>query len=118
MRARKLVILTLIIVALLSGACAPIDKYRATVPELRATLLLANLSPQSDLDKLTPQQVRAKGNRLLMLLKGKPLTDALIAEAAEIAATEVSPIDDVRADRQYRLDIVSYLVRDGLTKLR
>ena len=52
------------------------------------------------------------------LLSGKPLTDALIAEAAVLAATEVSPIDDVRADRQYRLDIVSYLVRDGLTKLR
>ena len=52
------------------------------------------------------------------LLGGKPLTDALIAEAAALAATEVSPIDDVRADRQYRLDIVSYLVRDGLSKLR
>ena len=52
------------------------------------------------------------------LLAGKPLSDALIEEAALLAATEVSPIDDVRADKQYRLDIVSYLVRDGLTKLR
>jgi carbon-monoxide dehydrogenase medium subunit len=52
------------------------------------------------------------------LLAGKPLSDALIEEAAALAATEVSPIDDVRADKQYRLDIVSYLVRDGLTKLR
>ena len=80
MRARKLGILTLIIVALLSGACAPVEKYRATAPELRATLLLANLSPQSDLDKLTPQQVRAKGNRLLMLLKGKPVAVASVSE--------------------------------------
>ncbi len=52
------------------------------------------------------------------LLAGKPLTDALIEEAAALAPTEVSPIDDVRADRQYRLDIVSYLVRDALNKLR
>ncbi len=52
------------------------------------------------------------------LLAGKPLSDAFIEEAALLAATEVSPIDDVRADKQYRLDIVSYLVRDGLTKLR
>ena len=52
------------------------------------------------------------------LLGGSPLSDALIQEAAALAATEVSPIDDVRADRQYRLDIVSYLVRDALTKLR
>ena len=52
------------------------------------------------------------------LLAGRELTDALIEEAAALAATEVSPIDDVRADRQYRLDIVSYLVRDALSKLR
>ena len=52
------------------------------------------------------------------LLAGKALTDALIDEAAALAPTEVSPIDDVRADRQYRLDIVSYLVRDALNKLR
>ena len=52
------------------------------------------------------------------LLASNPLSDALIGEAAALAATEVSPIDDVRADRQYRLDIVSYLVRDGLTQLR
>ncbi len=52
------------------------------------------------------------------LLNSQTLNDALIAEAAALAATEVSPIDDVRADRQYRLDIVSYLVRDALTKLR
>ena len=52
------------------------------------------------------------------LLAGKTLTDALIDEAAALAPTEVRPIDDVRADRQYRLDIVSYLVRDALNKLR
>jgi CO/xanthine dehydrogenase FAD-binding subunit len=52
------------------------------------------------------------------LINGKPLTDALIAQAAALAATEVSPIDDVRADKQYRLDIVAYIVRDALTKLR
>ena len=52
------------------------------------------------------------------LLNSGSLSDATIAEAAELAATEVSPIDDVRADRQYRLDIVSYLVRDALNQLR
>lgn len=51
------------------------------------------------------------------LLKGRKLDAALIAEAAALAATEVSPIDDVRADRQYRLDMVSYIVRDALGKL-
>lgn len=51
------------------------------------------------------------------LLAGKKLDKALIAEAAALATTEVSPIDDVRADRQYRLDMVSYIVRDALGKL-
>ena len=51
------------------------------------------------------------------LLADKTLDDALIAEAAALAATEVNPSDDVRADRQYRLDLVSYIVRDALGKL-
>ena len=51
------------------------------------------------------------------LLKGRKLDAVLIAEVAALAATEVSPIDDVRADRQYRLDMVSYIVRDALGKL-
>ena len=51
------------------------------------------------------------------LLAGRALDEALINEAAALAATEVSPIDDVRADRQYRLDMVSYIVRDALGKL-
>ncbi|MPN57114.1 hypothetical protein SDC9_204808 [bioreactor metagenome] len=65
---------------------------------------------------VAPMPLRLKKTEAL--LAGKPLSDALIEEAALLAATEVSPIDDVRADKQYRLDIVSYLVRDGLTKLR
>ena len=51
------------------------------------------------------------------LLAGRALDEALINEAAALAAPEVSPIDDERADRQYRLDMVSYIVRDALGKL-
>lgn len=80
MHTRKLGILTLVIVALLSGACTSIEKYQAIAPDLRTTLLIANLSPQSDFDKLTPQQVRAKGDRLLTLLKGQPVAVASVSE--------------------------------------
>jgi len=52
------------------------------------------------------------------LLSGKQLTPELIEQAAALAATEVKPIDDVRADKQYRLDIVSYIVRDALNQLQ
>ena len=52
------------------------------------------------------------------LLAGKPLTDALIEEAAKLAQTEVSPIDDVRASKAYRLDVTEVIVRNGLRAVR
>lgn len=51
------------------------------------------------------------------LLEGKSLTDGLIEEAAKLARTEVSPIDDVRASKEYRLDVVEVIVRRGLKEL-
>ncbi len=80
------------------------------------TVLRANGEYRIAMGSVAPTPLRLPKTEAL--LGGKPLSDALIAEAAVLAATEVSPIDDVRADRQYRLDIVSYLVRDGLSKLR
>lgn len=52
------------------------------------------------------------------LLSGKPLTDALIDEAAKLAQTEVSPIDDVRASKAYRLDVTEVIVKNGLRAVR
>ncbi|HWP22497.1 MAG TPA: xanthine dehydrogenase family protein subunit M [Candidatus Cryosericum sp.] len=52
------------------------------------------------------------------LLAGKPLTDALIKEAAKLAQTEVSPIDDVRASKAYRLDVTEVIVKNGLMAVR
>lgn len=48
------------------------------------------------------------------LLVGKELTAELIVEAAEMAATECSPIDDQRASREYRLEMVRVWVRHAL----
>jgi CO/xanthine dehydrogenase FAD-binding subunit len=48
------------------------------------------------------------------VLKGQPLTDSLVEEAAQIAAQECSPIDDVRGTANYRLRAVVHLVRRGL----
>lgn len=52
------------------------------------------------------------------LLAGKAITDELIEEAAKLARTEVSPIDDVRASKAYRLDVVEVIVRNSLKALR
>ena len=48
------------------------------------------------------------------LVNGKPLTETLIEEAAKLARTEVSPISDVRASKEYRLDVVEVIVRNSL----
>lgn len=48
------------------------------------------------------------------LLAGKKLTSELIREAAEMAATECSPISDQRATREYRLEMVRVWVRHAL----
>lgn len=51
------------------------------------------------------------------LLSGKQLTPALIEQAAELARTEVSPIDDVRASKEYRLEVVGVIARRSLEQL-
>lgn len=51
------------------------------------------------------------------LLEGKDLTEELIEEASNLAQTEVSPISDVRASKEYRLDVVKVIVRRSLTAL-
>jgi carbon-monoxide dehydrogenase medium subunit len=48
------------------------------------------------------------------LLRGKPLTGALLKEAAAAAAAESSPISDQRASAEYRRWIVEALTRRGL----
>jgi aerobic carbon-monoxide dehydrogenase medium subunit len=48
------------------------------------------------------------------LLRGKPLTAALLKEAGALAATEASPIDDQRSSAENRRWIVEALTRRGL----
>ncbi len=45
------------------------------------------------------------------------ITDEVIGQAAELGQTEVKPIGDVRADKQYRLDMVAYIIRHGVKEL-
>ncbi len=51
------------------------------------------------------------------LLKGKPLSDALLDEAAQTAAAETLPIDDVRSYASYRQKVIAMMVRHGLEDL-
>jgi aerobic carbon-monoxide dehydrogenase medium subunit len=51
-------------------------------------------------------------------LLGKKLTDESIEEAASAASSECRPIDDHRAAREYRCDMVYVLTRRALTQIK
>ena len=42
-------------------------------------------------------------------LNGKSFTDDVLAQAGEIASSEAKPIDDLRASRQFRFDLIKVL---------
>ncbi len=47
-------------------------------------------------------------------LKGKKLTDALAAEAAELALEAIAPISDLRSSKEYRIHMCRIMVKRGL----
>lgn len=55
-----------------------------------------------------PKAMRAK--KAEAVLKGKKITDALLARAGEIASTEADPISDIYASEEYRRELIKVLV--------
>jgi xanthine dehydrogenase iron-sulfur cluster and FAD-binding subunit A len=68
------------------------------------------------LGSVAPTPMRARGAEAA--LAGRPLTDETILAAADAAAADCSPIDDVRASAWYRRRIVRALVHDALQAAR
>ena len=66
------------------------------------------------LGAVAPTPLRA--TKTEALLRGKPLTAALLKEAAAMAASESSPISDQRSSAEYRRWIVEALTRRGLVQ--
>jgi aerobic carbon-monoxide dehydrogenase medium subunit len=64
------------------------------------------------LGAVAPTPLRAAKTEAL--LRGKPLSGALLKEAAAMAASESSPISDQRSSAEYRRWIVEALTRRGL----
>jgi len=56
-----------------------------------------------------PTPMRAK--QAEEVLKGKKITDALLAKAGQIAFTEADPISDIYASEEYRRELVKVLVK-------
>jgi carbon-monoxide dehydrogenase medium subunit len=84
-----------------------------------ATLILKRDGKVKDvrigLGAVAPIPFRAK--KAEEILKDGKITEASINEAAKMAASESSPIDDHRASKEYRLLMVETLVRRSLKKL-
>lgn len=77
------------------------DAAKNTVQEVRIGLAA-----------VAPTPIRA--NKTEALLRGKPLSPALVHEAGLLAASESRPIDDQRSSAEYRQWIVEALTRRGL----
>jgi CO/xanthine dehydrogenase FAD-binding subunit len=52
------------------------------------------------------------------VLQGKPVAPELVAQAREMAAAAIEPIDDIRSTAKYRLAVASNLVAEFLEQLR
>ena len=50
------------------------------------------------------------------ILRGKPITDAVLQEMGEVAATECDPTDDNRGSAEYKREMVKVLVRRAATE--
>jgi carbon-monoxide dehydrogenase medium subunit len=61
------------------------------------------------LGSVAPAPMRAK--KAEDILKGKKISDALLAEAGQVASEEASPTADVQASEEYRRDLVKVLVK-------
>jgi CO/xanthine dehydrogenase FAD-binding subunit len=63
---------------------------------------------------VAPRPIRAK--KAEAALKGKVLSDKLVQEASEIAASEASPRDSIRGEAWYRSEMVKVLVKRAIMK--
>lgn len=80
------------------------------------TVLKCNEEYRIAFGSVAPTPIRLKKTE--EFLKGKKISEEILNEASEMAKTEVSPIDDVRASKEYRLDAVAVIVNRGLGFLR
>jgi aerobic carbon-monoxide dehydrogenase medium subunit len=70
--------------------------------------------PRIFLGSAAPTMFRARGAETM--LEGERLTDELLSRAAEIAATQAKPMDDLRSTAEYRKAMAAVLVGRALHK--
>ncbi|MBF8984227.1 xanthine dehydrogenase family protein subunit M [Lutibacter sp. B2] len=81
-----------------------------------STVVKINDEIRIALASVAPTPIRAR--KAESFIKGKKLTDEVIEEAAKIAASEASPIEDVRASKEYRIEMIKIAVKRNLNAVR
>ena len=99
-----------VVVEFLRVPSVPVSKELGKMEELPIA------SARITLGAVAPTIVRAEAAEASLL--GQPLTDAAIAQAAELAAQAARPIDDLRASASYRRAMAGVLVGRALRQLR
>ena len=61
---------------------------------------------------VAPRPVR--GTKIEALLDGRELTDELIRPAVNLLTEEIAPITDIRATKEYRMQMVGVMLERGL----
>jgi carbon-monoxide dehydrogenase medium subunit len=89
----------------IAGAALAVCRDRPGVRDARVALCA-----------VAPTPIRVREAEAVLATEG--LTDAAIAQAAELASAAARPISDVRATAGYRREMVGVLVRRGLEALR
>lgn len=58
--------------------------------------------------------VPARAHRVEAILKGQALSEEILSEAAKAVESEISPITDIRASKEYRIHVSGVMLRRGL----
>jgi carbon-monoxide dehydrogenase medium subunit len=97
------------------GACwVKLGRYRGEdlAQASVAVLALQNYEYRIAFGSVAPRPLR--GRRIEELLSGRPLEDERVAEAVEMVPEIIAPITDIRATREYRMEMVKVMLERGL----
>lgn len=101
-----------------ASAFLKIGRVRADLAKVNVAVRLTRdeagrcATARIELGSVGPTVLRARKSELL--LSKEPITDARVLAAAEAAAGEIQPIDDVRSTADYRRKVAAALVHDSI----
>jgi carbon-monoxide dehydrogenase medium subunit len=98
-----------------SGACwAKLGRYRGEdlAQASVAVLVSGNHEYRIAFGAVAPRPIR--GREMEERLKGKALSDALIEEVTGMVPETIAPITDIRATREYRMEMVKVMLERSL----